>query len=70
MRQQISELSGVADVEALKAWSLDGEHHVATLSVQITCQLDSNSRAELKSKIRGIVESFGKLDSTIEFIEM
>jgi cobalt-zinc-cadmium efflux system protein len=69
IKSAIARLEGVREVRALKAWSLDGLHHVASLHAVIDSGLTANQRASLKTMIRDEFAEYGKFQVTIEWDE-
>ena len=69
VQSEITALRGVSEVGSLKTWSLDGEHHVASIRVGVTDYLNANERMQLKSEIRRILSEHGEFEVTIEMDE-
>ncbi|AKD05872.1 cation diffusion facilitator family transporter [Pontibacter korlensis] len=66
VKEQLLNLESVADVHALRVWSLDGEHHVLTAHVVSKGCYMPEAGAGLKQQIRSILQGFGISDATLE----
>jgi cobalt-zinc-cadmium efflux system protein len=70
IRTLIAGIPGLVHLEDLKAWSLDGAHHVATVQARISPELNGEARNDLKNCVRDILNSFGEFECTIELVEL
>ena len=69
IRSLIEGVPEVLSLQEIKAWSLDGDHHVVTAHVRISPELSADERCNLKNKIREILDAFGHFEATIEWDE-
>lgn len=70
IRSKLLTVKGVHRVGALKTWSLDGVHHVASVHLVIPTTLDATTRATIKKQIKDIFSQFGEFEMTVEFDEI
>ncbi|XDD48142.1 cation diffusion facilitator family transporter [Leptospira sp. WS39.C2] len=59
-------IKGVNSVHDIKIWSLDGNHHVASLHVLIDKKVKLSEFQKIKQKIRNIASQFEIIHTTIE----
>jgi Co/Zn/Cd efflux system component len=65
LKTEVEALDGVAEVTALRVWSMDNIHHVA--EVHLTTASTTLAEAEaLKESLRTTLERYGVKMSTIE----
>jgi cobalt-zinc-cadmium efflux system protein len=69
IRTRILSINGVSDVGALKIWSLDGVHHVASVHLTVPANLDVTSRSLLKKQTRDVFSNAGQFEVTVELEE-
>ncbi len=59
-------IKGIQSVHDIKIWSLDGNHHVASLHVLINKNVKLNEFSKIKEKIRVVALEFDIIHTTIE----
>lgn len=59
-------ITGVQSVHDIKIWSLDGNHHVASLHVLINKTVKLTEFSKIKEKIRKVASEFEIIHTTIE----
>ena len=65
LKAEVAALSGIAEINELRVWSLDNEHHAA--EVHLTTALATLDEIEvLKESLRTTLEKYGVMMSTIE----
>jgi len=69
LKNDLAALRRVSRVDALKVWSLDGAHHVASVQISISADMSAEDRRTLKSAIRDVFGRFGEFDTNIEWNE-
>jgi len=69
LKNDLAALRQVSRVDALKVWSLDGAHHVASVQISISPNLSAEDRRTLKIAVRDVFSQFGEFDTNIEWIE-
>lgn len=65
LKKEISTLSGISNIDTLRVWSLDNEHHSAEVHLSTTFN-DLKEVEILKESLRTILERYGVTISTIE----
>ena len=66
LRKDISSVEGVRTLTELRLWSLDGEHHVCTIQVEVASGASLADWERIKSGITEAVKHHGTFDVTIE----
>lgn len=61
-----NQIQGVKSVHDIKVWSLDGNHHVASLHVLIEKKVKLSEFQKIKENIRNIASEFEIIHTTIE----
>lgn len=69
IKGDVLRLADAKSITALKSWSLDGVHHVASLQVVIPPSLDSEMRSVMKKNIKDIFAKHGEFEVTVELDE-
>ncbi|TGL44518.1 cation diffusion facilitator family transporter [Leptospira perdikensis] len=64
--QNWEKITGVQSIHDIKIWSLDGNHHVASLHVLINKSVKLNEFSKIKEKIRKVASKFEIIHTTIE----
>ena len=72
LRRDIAGIVGVKSLNSLRIWSLDGEHHVCTIQVDVAASSMTSDWEKLKKSIQHVLKEHGEFDVTIEpkFIPM
>jgi cobalt-zinc-cadmium efflux system protein len=69
IRSQILAVDGVHNLIDMRAWSLDGVHHVVSVHIGILPTLSAKSRSAIKQAVKDIFQGFGEFEVTLEFDE-
>jgi cobalt-zinc-cadmium efflux system protein len=69
IRGDVLSLSDAKSITALKSWSLDGVHHVASLQVVVPANLDAAARSLFKKSVKDIFAKRGEFEVTVELDE-
>ena len=64
--KQISKIEHVKTVHHVHIWSLDDQHQVLSAHLVADINLDSKQYAEVKLKVRELIEEYGFYHSTVE----
>ncbi len=70
IKTEMADLPGIRRVTAIKAWTLDGLHHVASVHATLDSGLAAENRTNLKIAMRKILGKHGEFDATIEWDEV
>lgn len=62
----LTELPDVARIHDLRLWTLDGEHHVMSVHVEMQTELDSGQQVALKKQISDALLPFELSHTTVE----
>ena len=65
LKAQAVALPGIADIEVLRVWSMDNEHHTAEAVLSTTLATWSEVEA-LKESLRTLLAQYGIVQSVIE----
>jgi cobalt-zinc-cadmium efflux system protein len=69
IKGDVLSLSDAKSITALRSWSLDGVHHVASLQVVVPANLDAGARSLFKKSVKDIFAKRGEFDVTVELDE-
>ena len=69
IRDDVLSSTAAKSITALKSWSLDGVHHVASLRVVIPDNLDAEARSLIKQRVKDVFAKRGEFDVTVELDE-
>lgn len=67
IRNSLMQLPDINNLHHLHIWSLDGEHHVMTVHLELSNALDNQNQIKLKGDIAKLLERFQLEHTTIEF---
>jgi cobalt-zinc-cadmium efflux system protein len=66
IKEMILKIPGVSAIEAFKFWSLDGQHHVCSLTISLEANVSANDWSALRQQIEHAMHQFGKVDLTVQ----
>ncbi len=69
LKDEISKIKGIKQLNKFNVWSLDGAHHVASIHASLNLENESAAREKLKAEIRHVLSHHGHFDVTIEWDE-